>query len=109
MKTISLGVVAASFALSFIASSHADTVLVGNPRFEGLGSFYATGVSGDGSVVVGYGSETVRLTGATLKGNESSGTLTGLNGPSGSGGPSQAFGTNYDGSIVVVTHHLILF
>ena len=91
MKMISLGVLAASFALSFIAPSHADTVLVGNPRFEGLGSFYATAVSGDGSVVVGYGpnasgyTEPVRLTGATLKGNGSSGTLTGLgflNGPS---------------------------
>ena len=112
MKTISLGVVAASFALSFIAPSHADTVLLGNPHFEGLGSFYATGVSGDGSAVVGYGpnasgnTEAVELSGASLKGQGSSGTLTGLgflNGPSGSGsnGTSQAFGTNYDGSVVV--------
>jgi probable HAF family extracellular repeat protein len=109
MKTISLGVVAASFALSFIAPSHADTVLLGNPRFEGLGSFYATGVSGDGSVVVGYGNpvnttEAVRLTGATLKGNGSAGTLTGLGYLSNSSGTasfSQAFGTNYDGSVVV--------
>ena len=118
MKRISLGVLAASLALSFIAPSHADTVLLGNPRFEGLGSFYATGVSGDGSVVVGnftnasgYG-EAGQLSGVSLKGNGSSGTLTGLgflNGPSGSNGFSQAFGTNYDGSIVVVTHHLILF
>ena len=91
MKTISLGVVAASLALSFIAPSHADTVLLGNPRFEGLGSFYATGVSGDGSAVVGnftnasgHG-EAGELSGVSLKGQGSSGTLTGLgflNGPS---------------------------
>jgi len=125
MKTISLRVVAASIALSFIAPtiSHADTVLtaasssgdlsgvlLGNPRFQGLGSFYATGVSGNGSAVVGYGAnasgytEAVELSGANFKGQGSSGTLTGLgflNAPSGSVGYSQAFGTNYDGSVVV--------
>jgi probable HAF family extracellular repeat protein len=59
---------------------------------------------------VGYGNnasgfpEAVELTGASFKGQGSSGTLTGLgflNFPSGSASYSQAFGTNYDGSVVV--------
>ena len=60
-------------------------------QFQGL-DFYVTGVSGDGSVVVGYGN------GEAL--SWSDGTTTGL-GFLNLSGPSQAFGTNSDGSVVV--------
>jgi|SRR6516165_9975232 probable HAF family extracellular repeat protein len=75
------------------------------PTFEGLGflpngtSSDATGVSGDGSVAVGYATNSTGLTQAF---SWSSGVMTSL----GSLNPStpvfsQAFGTNSDGSTVV--------
>ena len=67
-------------------------------QFQGL-DFYVTGVSGDGSVVVGYGANS---SGRTEAFSWSDGTTTGLgflNPPS--AGFSQAFGTNSDGSVVV--------
>jgi probable HAF family extracellular repeat protein len=74
------------------------------PTFEGLGflpngtSSDATGVSGDGSVVVGYAPGV----GTTQAFSWSGGTMT----PLGSLNPStttfsQAFGTNFNGSVVV--------
>jgi probable HAF family extracellular repeat protein len=66
-------------------------------QFQGL-DFYVTGVSGDGSVVVGYGAGS---SGGTEALSWSDGTTSGLGFLSLLPSYSQAFGTNYDGSVVV--------
>src|SRR6516164_6866709 len=77
------------------------------PTFEGLGflpngtSSDATGVSGDGSVVVGYGPLGPGV-GPTQAFSWSGGTMTPLGSLNPSTTvPSQAFGTNSNGSTVV--------